>query len=168
MAIARIWRGATRRSARDRYLTYLEKTGFAEYGSTEGGLGVLGLRRDVGDRTEFLLVSLWDSMDAVRLFAGPDPRRAVFYPEDERFLIDAELQVDHWEVCFLSAPLHGQTDGASGPSPSDAGAQRGVLARLGGWIARTLSAVGRWLAARGSRDDPEDAHDRGWRIVGLR
>lgn len=163
MAIARIWRGATRRSARDRYLTYLEKTGFAEYGSTEGSLGVLGLRRDVGERTEFLLVSLWDSMDAVRLFAGADPRRAVFYPEDDRFLIDADREVAHWEVCFLGPPPGLEQEGASGSA--DRGGQRPVLARLAEIARAIFGAVGR------SAPDPwphDDRRARGWRIVGFR
>jgi hypothetical protein len=36
-------------------------------------------------------MSLWDSLDAVRGFAGDDVEKAVFYPEDERFLVDREL-----------------------------------------------------------------------------
>jgi len=163
MAIARIWRGATRRSARDRYLAYLEKTGFAEYGSTDGSLGVLGLRRDVGERTEFLLVSLWDSMDAVRLFAGSDPRRAVFYPEDDRFLVDADREVAHWEVCFLGPPPDPPPPGAAGSA--DRTGQRPVLAHLAEIARAILGAVGR------PGPDPwpnDDERARGWRIVGLR
>lgn len=166
MAIARIWRGTTLRSARDGYLTYLERTGFADYGSTEGSLGVLGLRRDVGERTEFLLVSLWDSMDAVRHFAGSDPGRAVFYPEDERFLVDADREVDHWEVCFLS-PHPGSEQGGS-LDPVLGVARGGAIAPAAARIARIASSVGRWLAERGSRDEVEDPHERGWRIVRLR
>jgi len=114
MAVARIWRGATRREDRERYLAYLERTGFSEYRATEGNLGVLGLWRDGEERTEFLLVSLWESMDAVRAFAGPDPGRAVFYPEDERFLVRADPGVEHWNVGYID----GQTDaGAAGPDP---------------------------------------------------
>ena len=36
-------------------------------------------------------------MDAVRGFAGDDVEKAVFYPEDERFLVDRELTVSHYE-----------------------------------------------------------------------
>ena len=45
-----------------------------------------------------MIVSLWDSMDAVRRFAGESPERAVFYPEDERFLVARDEQVTHYEV----------------------------------------------------------------------
>lgn len=45
-----------------------------------------------------VMFSLWDSMDAVRRFAGDDPEIAVFYPEDDRYLVDRDLTVRHYEV----------------------------------------------------------------------
>ena len=51
-------------------------------------------------RAEFLLLTLWDSEEAVRGFAGDDPGKAVFYPEDERFLVERGERVDHYEVVF--------------------------------------------------------------------
>jgi heme-degrading monooxygenase HmoA len=56
------------------------------------------LRRDLEDRTEFVMYTTWESMDAIRAFAGDDPEQAVFYPEDDRFLIDRDLTVAHYEV----------------------------------------------------------------------
>ena len=50
------------------------------------------------ERAEFLLISLWDSYEAIRRFAGEDVDRAVFYPEDERFLIERDEHVDHFDV----------------------------------------------------------------------
>lgn len=44
------------------------------------------------------MVSLWGSMDDVRAFAGSDVDKAVFYPEDDRFLIERDLHVRHYEV----------------------------------------------------------------------
>ncbi|HYC33919.1 MAG TPA: hypothetical protein VEB59_16635 [Gemmatimonadales bacterium] len=96
--IARAWRGVTRAADADRYLEYLEATGLSAYRDTEGNRGVLTLRRIAGDRAEFLLISLWDSEAAIRRFAGDDPERAVFYPEDERFLIEHGERVEHWAV----------------------------------------------------------------------
>jgi heme-degrading monooxygenase HmoA len=49
------------------------------------------------DRTEFLTLSLWDSVDAIRAFAGDDIEAAVLYPEDARYLID-EPTVTHYQV----------------------------------------------------------------------
>jgi heme-degrading monooxygenase HmoA len=101
--IARTWRGATKAVDAESYLEYLHRTGFSEYQKTPGNRGVLGLRRIVGDRAEFLLVSLWDSEEAIRRFAGAEIEKAVFYPEDERFLIDRDRQVTHYEVVFDTA-----------------------------------------------------------------
>ena len=105
---ARTWWGATRAEDADAYLDYLERTGFSEYRRTPGNRSVLGLRRIVNDRAEFLLLSLWDSEAAVREFAGEDIDKAVFYPEDERFLIERDNHVSHYEVVFDStAVAHG-------------------------------------------------------------
>jgi heme-degrading monooxygenase HmoA len=101
--IARTWRGATKAEDADAYLEYLHQTGLAEYRKTEGNRGVLGLRRIVNDRAEFLLISLWDSKEAIRQFAGDDIEKAVFYPEDERFLVERDNHVSHYEVVFDTA-----------------------------------------------------------------
>lgn len=96
--IARSWRGFTRAADAEGYLEYLHATGLREYRGTAGNLGVLALRRIEGERAEFLLVTLWESEAAVRRFAGDDPERAVFYPEDDRFLLERDERVRHYEV----------------------------------------------------------------------
>ncbi len=70
--IARTWRGWTAAADADRYVEYLLQTGVKEYRETPGNRGVFMLRRISDDRAEFLLVTLWDSMEAVREFAGAD------------------------------------------------------------------------------------------------
>jgi heme-degrading monooxygenase HmoA len=101
--IARTWKGATKAQDAEAYLEYLHRTGLAEYRKTPGNRGVLGLRRIVKDRAEFLLISLWDSSEAIRQFAGDDIEKAVFYPEDERFLVERDEHVSHYEVIFDTA-----------------------------------------------------------------
>jgi heme-degrading monooxygenase HmoA len=103
--IARTWRGATKAKDAEAYLEYLHQTGFAEYRKIAGNRGVLGLRRIADDRAEFLLVSLWESEEAIRQFAGDDIEKAVFYPEDDRFLIDRDNHVSHYEVVFDGAAV---------------------------------------------------------------
>lgn len=97
-AIARLWRGCTTVADADRYTEYLRTTGLAEYARTTGHRETITLRRVRDGRAEFLLVSLWESMDAVRAFAGADPERAVFYPEDDRYLVERDERVMHFEV----------------------------------------------------------------------
>jgi heme-degrading monooxygenase HmoA len=96
--IARTWRGATAARDAEEYLQYLQKTGLSDYASTPGNRGVIALRRIVDERAEFLLISLWDSMDAIRAFAGDEPAKAVFYPEDDQYLVDRDLHVDHFDL----------------------------------------------------------------------
>jgi heme-degrading monooxygenase HmoA len=96
--IARIWKGAVRKEDGDAYASYMQETGVSGYAAVAGNRGVWMLRRDVGDRTEFVMFTLWDSLDAVKAFAGEDYETAVFYPEDERFLVERDLTTTHYEV----------------------------------------------------------------------
>src|SRR4051794_15844609 len=96
--IARIWSGATRERDADAYLDYLHRTGLADYARTTGHRRTIAMRRIVDGRAEFLLVTLWDSLDAIRAFAGDDCERAVFYPEDDRFLVARDDRVTHYDV----------------------------------------------------------------------
>jgi len=102
--IARIWRGAVRSGDADAYAEYIGGTGFREYGDTPGNRGAWMLRRDEGERTEFITFSLWDSVDAIRAFAGDDIEAAVYYPEDEHYLIERGPKVLHYEIADVVDP----------------------------------------------------------------
>jgi hypothetical protein len=94
-----MWRGWVRTADRAAYVDYIESTGMAEYRATPGNQGAWMLARDLGDgRTEIVTLSFWVSRDAIRGFAGDDIEQAVFYPEDERFLVDRETTVTHFDV----------------------------------------------------------------------
>ena len=96
--IARIWRGATRAEDAAAYVAYLRETGLKEYRATPGNVSASVLWRVAGDRAEFVTLSFWESLASVEGFAGPDPERAVFYPEDDRFLVERDLTVAHYEL----------------------------------------------------------------------
>jgi heme-degrading monooxygenase HmoA len=97
--IARTWRGWVRTEDRDAYVAYVDETGIAHYRTTPGNLGAHLLTRDLDDgRTEIVTLSFWTSYDAVRAFAGEDVSVAVYYPEDDRYLVDREATVTHYEV----------------------------------------------------------------------
>ena len=95
--IARMWRGATRAEDLEAYAAYVEASGMAA-ARAEGARGTLVLRRLDGDRAEFVTVLLFDSLDDVRAFAGDEIDRAVFFPEDDRYLVERDLGVSHYEV----------------------------------------------------------------------
>ena len=102
--IARIWHGAVAQSDSDAYAQYMQNTGVAGYISVPGNRGVWMLRRDVDDKTEFVMFTLWESMEAIEAFAGQDPEQAVFYPEDERYLVERDEVVSHFEVHTQVSP----------------------------------------------------------------
>ena len=67
--IARIWRGAVRTPDADEYAAYIGATGLA-----------------------------LESLEAVKAFAGDDYETAVYYPDDERFLVERDATCAHYEV----------------------------------------------------------------------
>lgn len=96
--IARTWEGLVPSSKADAYHAYLFKTGVAACESTAGNQGVYVLRREESGNTRFMFISLWDSMDSVKRFAGDDPEVARYFPEDEEFLLEMAPCVEHYEV----------------------------------------------------------------------
>jgi len=98
--IARIWHGRTPVEKADDYLDYVKRTGIDEYRSVEGSRGQYILRQIKGEVAEFTVLSFWESMDAVRAFAGPTPEKPVYYPEDEAYLLELEDEVAHYDVVY--------------------------------------------------------------------
>jgi heme-degrading monooxygenase HmoA len=96
--IARIWRGAVRAADATAYASYIQQTGIEGYKATPGNRGAWMLWRVDGERAEVITLSFWDSREAIQGFAGQDIEKGVFYPEDDRFLVDRDLTVHHYEV----------------------------------------------------------------------
>jgi heme-degrading monooxygenase HmoA len=95
--IVRMWRGSVRNEDTDEYVAYIERTGMREYRETPGNLDAWMLTRDLGDgTTEIVTVSRWQSLEAIKGFAGADIESAVYYPEDDRFLVERDDMVRHW------------------------------------------------------------------------
>ncbi|KAA9149042.1 hypothetical protein F6B41_19660 [Microbacterium lushaniae] len=97
--VLRSWTGWIRTPDREAYSRYLAETGLREYRATPGNRGAWGVMRDLGDgRTEVRTLSLWRSREDIAAFAGADISVAVFYPEDDAFLVDRERTVEHFDV----------------------------------------------------------------------
>jgi len=96
-AVVRMWRGVIRTEDRDVYVDYIERTGMREYRETPGNLDAWMLTRDLGDGlTEIMTVSRWESWEAIKGFAGEDIHRAVYYPEDDEYLVERDATVRHY------------------------------------------------------------------------
>ena len=96
--IARTWHGRVPAEKANAYHHYLLETGVKEYRATEGNRGVHVLRNLEGDEAHFLLLTFWESWDAIKTFAGDDVQRARYYPEDADYLLEFEPAVTHYEV----------------------------------------------------------------------
>ena len=96
--IARIWQGRTPASLGDEYFEYIKKTGVEESRATEGNRGVFVLRRNENGVAIFHMMTLWDSFEAIKKFSGPDVEKAVYYPEDKKYLLELDPHVTHFEV----------------------------------------------------------------------
>ena len=94
-----MWRGWVTTCRAAEYVDYINRTGLAEYRRTPGNVDAQMLTRDLGDgRTEVVTLSWWTDLESIKGFAGDDISRAVFYPEDEEFLVQQEDTVTHYEV----------------------------------------------------------------------
>jgi heme-degrading monooxygenase HmoA len=100
--IARTWHGRVPLEKADAYYSYLRRTGLADYAATPGNLGVTVLRRDEGNVTHFLLLTLWESIEAVQAFAGQEYEVAHYYAEDDDYLLEREPFVTHYNVLASS------------------------------------------------------------------
>jgi heme-degrading monooxygenase HmoA len=96
--LARIWHGITATAKADEYLEYLNGTGVSDYQATQGNLGVQILRRVEEDKAHFLIISFWESLEAIKGFAGEDPEKARYYAKDQEYLLEFEEKVTHYEV----------------------------------------------------------------------
>jgi hypothetical protein len=96
--IARRWIGRVPAERRDAYIEYLRTTGFPDYAATQGHRATLALHRTQDGVTTFELTTLWESLEAIRAFAGEDISLARYYPEDPQFLLELPERVEHWDV----------------------------------------------------------------------
>ncbi|HEX3569806.1 MAG TPA: hypothetical protein VHU44_03200 [Acidobacteriaceae bacterium] len=96
--IARHWRGWTETRNADAYETLLETKVLPELRQVAGYRGGYILRSDGAEEVEFVVINLFESIDAVRLFAGPDYSIPVFEPEARLLLSRIEPIASHYEV----------------------------------------------------------------------
>jgi heme-degrading monooxygenase HmoA len=104
--ILRKWTGVIRTADEDEYVAYITATGTADYASTPGNRGFQMLLRALDDgRSEVTTLSWWESLDAIRAFAGEEIESARYYPEDDRFLLERPRHVEHHRVVSRSATI---------------------------------------------------------------
>jgi heme-degrading monooxygenase HmoA len=102
--IARVWRGWTKPENGDAYEEFLRASVFPALTTRVPGFrGGYVTRRDVDSEVEFLVMTLFDSLDAVRAFAGDEYEVPVIEPEAARLLSRTDDRAAHYEV-VISPP----------------------------------------------------------------
>lgn len=98
--IVRMWHGRVDSSKSDEYAEFMKQRAVPDYSSVDGLQKLLFLRKNEEDVAHFLLVTYWDSMESVKAFAGEQPEKAKYYPEDDQFLLEKEELSALYEVFY--------------------------------------------------------------------
>jgi heme-degrading monooxygenase HmoA len=98
--IVRTWRCWTTIERADEYAVYLTGTVFAGLQRIAGHRGAQMLRREVEGRVEFVAISYWDTVGAIRQYAGADISRAMVKPEARAMLVGFDEVVNHYDLGY--------------------------------------------------------------------
>lgn len=96
--IVRMWHGRVPATKARAYREFLIRRAIPDYRSVPGNISVRILERSEVDATHFITLTTWESLAAIRAFAGDDLERAKYYFEDASFLLEYEPKVVHYEV----------------------------------------------------------------------
>jgi heme-degrading monooxygenase HmoA len=102
--VSRHWNATTRPGQAGRYVEHLRREIWPMLSAIPGFLRVTVLRREVADGTEFRVVTEWESLDAIRAFAGASPELAVVPEVVQAMMVRFDPQVAHYEVADTHAP----------------------------------------------------------------
>lgn len=96
--VVRMWHGRVPSIKARAYQKFLKERAIPDYQAAPGNISVHILERQEGDVTRFITLTFWESIGAIRGFAGTDEEQAKYYPEDKDFLLEFEPTVVHYEV----------------------------------------------------------------------
>jgi heme-degrading monooxygenase HmoA len=96
--IARHWQGIARREDADRYIAHLQSDTFPQLASLAGFIRATILRREVAEGTQFQVVTVWESIEAIRAFSGSDAEGAVVPPAAQAMMVEFDRRAVHYEI----------------------------------------------------------------------
>jgi heme-degrading monooxygenase HmoA len=96
--IMRMWKARATPNGADGYVQHATKVVFPKVSAVQGHRGAYLLRRKIEGDVEVVVLTLWDSMEAIRRFAGSEPNKAVVEPEARAVLASFDEYVTHFEV----------------------------------------------------------------------
>ena len=96
--ISRQWRGVARKSDANRHVAHLRTETFPQLAGIRGFIDASILRRDTTEGVEFLIVTRWESLEAIRKFAGENVERAVVPENVQAMMVRYDQTVAHYEA----------------------------------------------------------------------
>ena len=96
--IMRLWRGRVPLNRAQEYEEYQREVGPPGYRAVPGNRGIFMLGQRHGEQYEIAMLTLWESWEAIRAFAGEPVDKAKYYDRELEFLIDPPEKVEHFEV----------------------------------------------------------------------
>lgn len=103
--ISRRWRALAKSEEADNYVRHLQNDTFPQLSQIPGFVSASILRRPIADGVEFLIVTKWQSMDAIRQFAGESERVAVVPPAVQTMMVEYDTVVEHYEIVDTYQPV---------------------------------------------------------------
>ncbi len=100
MAIMRLWHGEVPLEKADEYEQFMVEKAAPDYASVDGLLKLYFQRRNEETTAHFLLVTIWNSMEAIKKFSGEQPELAKYYTEDDNFLLEKEKHTTMYDVFY--------------------------------------------------------------------
>ncbi|MHC4515932.1 MAG: antibiotic biosynthesis monooxygenase [Planctomycetota bacterium] len=105
--IVRSWQGFAPRENADPYVQHLRADVFPVLDDIPGYQGIQILRRDANDEVEFVVLTTWASMDAIRRFTGDQPEVAVVAAVARALLSHWDEEVHHYDVAYAARARSG-------------------------------------------------------------
>lgn len=107
-SIARVWHRLTREADATGYLRHINNKHLPAYREVRGNCGALVLVHVANGTAEFLVISLWDSLDSVKVFVGSDEvNKTAYCSEDRSYLLVSEPDVNHYQLNGAPPPFLG-------------------------------------------------------------
>jgi heme-degrading monooxygenase HmoA len=96
--ISRHWKGIAKPGEADNYIEHLRTDTFPKLSEIDGFITASILKRTVGQGTEFLIITVWESIEAIERFAGAAADVAVVPEVVQAMMIEYDRIVSHYEV----------------------------------------------------------------------
>ena len=100
--IERHWKGIARKERANEYIAHLQNDTFKEIKTIKGFISASILKRNLSEGVEFLIITKWETLDAIKQFAGEKIEIAVVPELVRDIMLRYDENVNHYEVNFTT------------------------------------------------------------------